>query len=78
MQEDHSMWMESLLFHTLPKPVGRFLEDYTMPLIGEHPALPTSPSGCQSVYSHRADPVLQVMLFRGVDVCDDCLHGRHE
>ena len=46
MQEDHSMWMESLLFHTLPKPVGTFLEDYSMPLIGEQPALPTSLSSC--------------------------------
>ncbi|EIE23049.1 hypothetical protein COCSUDRAFT_63431 [Coccomyxa subellipsoidea C-169] len=33
-QEDHSMWMESLLFHTLPAPVGQFLHNYTMPFIG--------------------------------------------
>lgn len=34
-QEDHSMWMESLLFHTLPAPVGQFLHNYTMPYIGK-------------------------------------------
>ncbi|CAL8465499.1 g5035 [Coccomyxa elongata] len=33
-QEDHSMWMESLLFHTLPAPVGEFLHNYTMPFFG--------------------------------------------
>ncbi len=34
-QEDHSMWMESLLFHTLPATVGEFLHNYTMPFFGE-------------------------------------------
>lgn len=29
------MWTESLLFHTLPQPVGRFLENYAMPFAGE-------------------------------------------
>lgn len=37
VQEDHSMWMESLLFHTLPAPVGQFLHNYTMPFIGQLP-----------------------------------------
>lgn len=29
------MWTESLLFHTLPKPVGDFLETHWLPLMGE-------------------------------------------
>ena len=28
------MWLESLLFHTLPAPVGAFMERHTMPFIG--------------------------------------------
>ena len=28
------MWMESLLFHTLPAPVGDFLEHHAKPVIG--------------------------------------------
>ena len=28
------MWMESLLFHTLPSAVGNFLHNYTMPAVG--------------------------------------------
>jgi hypothetical protein len=35
MQEDHSMWLESLLFHTLPAPVSNFLHTYSMPAVGE-------------------------------------------
>ena len=35
LQEDHSMWTESLLFHTLPKPVSDFLEYRWLPLMGE-------------------------------------------
>lgn len=42
-QEDHSMWTESLLFHTLPEPIGKFLENYSMPLIGEHSVLQLLP-----------------------------------
>ncbi|CAL5221947.1 g4224 [Coccomyxa viridis] len=34
-QEDHSMWTESLLFHTLPRPVGDFLENHWLPLMGK-------------------------------------------
>ena len=29
------MWTESLLFHTLPKPVGQFLESHWLPLMGK-------------------------------------------
>lgn len=29
------MWTESLLFHTLPRPVGDFLENQWLPLMGE-------------------------------------------
>lgn len=29
------MWTESLLFHTLPRPVGDFLENRWLPLMGE-------------------------------------------
>ena len=29
------MWTESLLFHTLPRPVGQFLENHWLPLMGE-------------------------------------------
>ena len=35
LQEDHSMWSESLLFHTLPQPVSQFLENQWLPLMGE-------------------------------------------
>lgn len=28
------MWLESLLFHTLPSPVGNFLHKYSMPALG--------------------------------------------
>ena len=37
------MWTESLLFHTLPKPIGNFLENYSMPLIGERSVLQLLP-----------------------------------
>ncbi len=39
-QEDHSVWLESLLFHTLPAPVGAFLEQHAKPLIGAHKYCP--------------------------------------
>ncbi len=29
------MWTESLLFHTLPRPIGQFLENHWLPLMGE-------------------------------------------
>ena len=37
-QEDHSVWLESLLFHTLPAPVGAFMEHHAMPFIGAAPS----------------------------------------
>ena len=33
------MWLESLLFHTLPAPVGAFLEQHAKPVIGALPLL---------------------------------------
>ncbi len=63
VQEDHSMWMESLLFHTLPAPVGQFLHNYTMPYIGE-------PLG--DIFSY-VQFFIRVHLQR--EICTETLHG---
>lgn len=40
------MWLESLLFHTLPAPIGAFMERHAMPFIGVHTLQTKTLGGC--------------------------------